>query len=958
MSSRYNSLDSPESTELENALTRAVEFAANFKKQGKFKKETRTEREHREKLAALESELLESKKQVIRDVVRVRKLEHALQQSTLSGDAIRRHVQVLPTLSNHKKRHRIKTKWVTESDLLLLDTCAHLLPGTAAMLQRSVHMYNDAHLTQELNAFPDSQLSSMTMLLFSKVAWISSGRRVSLTEGSGLFEEATAVTTLLLRRRPSDPFDRVRWAVLKRMLRAMLRLRHLALSLLSHEMAPPPRPSRRTHTGHEPQSSSPSPSPSRKITQRQSFSRTTRADPLAAPLAGTLPHLSKQLQSSQRRQEGLERKIQSTLSAVSRSVPLGAMKSANQFARKSGANKVMGILLSKVLGYSRIVLDRLHRNVTLCRAEEKAATFLRLYGSYRMCEQFDMALQEKIHRHFLDWSERIQNLKEMEEWAAALEIQRVGRGCIGRFNVRNRHRITAAKNIQRIVRGGLDRKQCRKLAYERRLKWAVQVVEAAWKGCKWQRTLKYLLILRKQTRAGEFIQRVFRGHRARNVARARRLKRRQHIGAIKLQCLWRRYEAICMVVDYYSRWKQVEGAITIQARVRGVQGRARARRVRRWYISACTIQRAVRCRIARDKVRHRRRELSALLIQRRWRGYMARKRVFKLLDAKRKARAEADYALNCIIKIIRGCYIRRKWRPVIEEYTAKRVEAMQRIKTRYKAVKVGNEARKHLAHLSKAVNIITRTIRRFIALCSDRARRERLEYDSATSIQAAWRGVLGREVFAKYAHENRQRLDMRMPIYYRLQKMYLRDQNAFHAKHVIKIQCLVRRVAAKQLVQAMRIQKTARFLQHIARKYIERQRARDIVHNMRHALYYQDRMATRIQKVHRGNLGRYQASKHKKADILKWFLGECKQVGMLKRCCINFRCAVVKVSMLRGPYKPIHFAYLYVLFTSTLLHTGYASNTWREWLGLPRRCKHLPGLTSAVCTYARYTNAS
>lgn len=876
----------PEKTsELEVALTRAIDFTASFKKNKLHQQESKTAKQQREKLESLQNELIKSKQLVIKHVVNCRKIEQALKHSTNTGDAIKKHVQVLPTISKRKNKRMQRTQWMNETDLHFLDVAGGLVQGTSSVLQRSLNMYNDVQLTQELNAFPESQLNAMTLLLFSKVGWISSGKRVSLTEASRMFDEASSVTTLLLQRRPHEQFDHIRWKVLKRMLRTLLRLRHLADSYLAFENELRVRSSHSKNRG-KPESST---SPGHLASRTQIFDASSRGDSLDTPLAKTLPHLTKQLTNSKKRQDDLAKLIKSDMSKVSRSVPIGSMKAAHQFARNTGATKMMGVFHQKVLGFYRIVFRRFRNNVTMYRAEDESAKFQRLFGTWRLCRIFDIALLSKIHRHFHDWVDKVQNMKDNEDWAAVVEIQRVGRGCIGRFNVRNRHRIAGCKQIQRVVRGCLARKRCRQLAYQRKLRWAVQVVETAWRSCKWIRTLKNLFILRKQILASELIQRVYRGHVGRTEFRRRKLRRDQNKGALKMQCLWRRYEAICMVADYYSRWKQVEGSITIQARVRGVQGRARAKRFRLWVEKTCVIQRAIRCRLARDRVYHRRRFVAARNIQRCWRGFVTRKRVMKLLLAKRKAREEANYALDMIKKTIHGHYIRRKWSPIIKVYTAKRVAAMQKIKTRYKAVKIGNQTRKHLAHLSRAAAVITRAIRRFIVLCSDRARKQRFLNDSATTIQAAFRGLQGRRYFAVYVEKRKREMDMKMPLYYRLQKMYLRDQNAFHAKQAIKIQCMVRIFIARRVVHAMRLQKSAKLLQYVARKFIDRQRAKDIVREKKNALYYRDRMATRIQKVHRGNLGRYESSKHRYADMLKWFLSECKQVGLLKRCCVNFR---------------------------------------------------------------------
>lgn len=414
--------------DLDLALTRAIDFAANYKK-GKSKKETKTEKHQREQLESLEKQLAKSKKQVIKHVIQSRKIEHALKQTSLATNAVTKHVQILPDISRKAKKKRIiKTQWLSESELHVLDVAGKLVAGTSSVLQRSLNMYNDTYLTKELNAFPESQLHEMNMLLFSKVGWISSGKRMSLTEGQRLFDDASAATTILLRHRPDQQYDNVRWWVLKRMLRSLLRLRHLAESFLSYETELRVRASAGQSSKRraaKPESSTAS--PGKMLSRTQVIDNRFRGDSLDTPLAKTLPNLSKQLQASKKRQEELDRKIQSNISKVSRSVPIGAMKSAHSFARNSGAGKMINVFHAKILSFYRIVFDRLKNNVTMYRAEEQSAIFQRLFGTWKLCRIFDVALQSKIHRHFRDWVEKVENMKANEEWAAAVEIQRLGR---------------------------------------------------------------------------------------------------------------------------------------------------------------------------------------------------------------------------------------------------------------------------------------------------------------------------------------------------------------------------------------------------------------------------------------------------------------------------------------------------------------------------------------------------
>mmetsp|Transcript_20794 Transcript_20794/g.29896 ORF Transcript_20794/g.29896 Transcript_20794/m.29896 type:complete len:1152 (-) Transcript_20794:76-3531(-) len=887
-----SSIERKRNDRLDDALSSAIEFASHNRKMlSSRNKQSKTEKEQQAKLKAIEKKLSHSKKLVVKHVMECRRMETVLAQTALTAEAIKTHVQTMQNRSDRPRRKLAKLQWLTETELSLLDRAGKMTPGTCSFLQRSLLVYSDDFLMKELEAFPLEQLGAMNVTLFSKVAWVSSGKRVSITEAERMFDLASSFTTLLLKRRPDMPFDLLRWQVLKRILRTALRLRYFALSLNSHQEELALSKARRTARAiracssvNKPESTINSARSSVDSQFKSSVGKFNVTEGNSLPML-----LQSQLDNSMTRQEHISKKIKTSISLVSRTVPLGSIRAAHQYARRVGANKMCELIDRKIRGYYKIALGRLRQNTGIYRLGRIGASYMTLFGTFRMCRTFDHAVYSKVQRHFADWVEKLENLRELEEHAAVIEIQRVGRGAINRFNVRHRYEIAACRQIQRVVRGGLARILCRELAYQRKLKWAVWQVEAAWRKHRWQRTLKNLVILRIQSEATLVMQRVYRGHRGRKMARARRLMQRRHYGALKMQCLWRRYEATVLVDEYYSRWQQVDSSIKIQAIVRGRLGRLRATRMKKWVSSACTIQRGARCYIARNRVRHQRRFVHSVVIQRYWRGHRARLRTARKLLAKRKARELKHYAFECIVKVVRGYWVRRKWKPRIKVFMETRTEAATSIKTRYIAVKVGNVERRRIANLRSKAKVVVRTIQRFQQMRSEKARRARLEKASATKIQSLFRGGKGRLYAQEYAKQREKEMALKIPIYWRLRQMYYKDQNCFNGKSAIVIQCMFRRVLARRIAKDKRYLRAVRRVQYVARKYIERQRARDIVKEKKSAVYYRHRMAIRIQKVHRGTLGRKVATSHKAADMLKWFLKECKQCGLPKRCFLNFR---------------------------------------------------------------------
>jgi hypothetical protein len=873
------------------ALIRAIEYAAKYRK-GNEHKVYQTDLEHQQKLSILQNQIQTSKQLVIKHVLQSRRLEHQYQQTQFTNTAIKIHLKEgKQTLKAKKKRPKYS---LSDQELYAIDSLVGLISGSSSQLQRSLRLFSDHSLTKELESFPLDQLSVMNEHLFSKISWISSGKRISLSESIQIFDLGSTYATILLRSNPREPFDQIRWRVLKQMLRTRLRVIYLAEALSKYYDERSSLVTTRATTSYSTSRSLELHSSSPETKSKFSSSSSSSSQKLInsknnLSFSSTLPSLHKQLTSSKNKQIHYTKRIQSNISLISQTVPLGSLSTATNYAKRVGVQKLISVLSHKARGYLRLVFEKFQREVKAFALEKQVREVQRLFGTHEFCSVLQRASVEKMERYLLTWKTKLENLKELESYAAALEIQRVGRGAIARFFVRNRHRIIASKHLQRGVRGWLGRKHVLVLKYQRRLKWAVLVVEAAWRKQRWVRTMRNLFALRKQTLATILLQRSYRGYRGRMEGKRRHLLKRQNYGALKMQCLWRRYEAIVMVDEYYRRWKEVEGAITIQSGIRGMLDRKRVKRMKKWKESACTIQRGIRCRHARDHLYHLKRFYAIQKIQKNWRGYQTRKYILKILLAKRQIRQRQELALTMILKTVRGYWIRKKWGPKLFEYKRKRLDAMIKIKTRYSAIKKGNIDRRMIQQWKQAARVIIRSFRRFHELCSDRAKRRKLEYYSAMKIQSLFRGIQGRE----YARE-RQRLlnqqgEMKMPIYYRLKKRYYCDQNAFNGWAAIRIQTHIRRYLAVRFVMEVRWNHAAKIIQMMMRKYFERKEAKEIVKQRKNALYYRDRMATRIQRIHRGILGRRVARIHRSSDILKWFLRETKMCGLPKRCFINFR---------------------------------------------------------------------
>lgn len=667
----------------------------------------------------------------------------------------------------------------------------------------------------------------------------------------------------------------IRWKILKNMLRKKLRLQFLAVQLSKFEDSQRVRPltSKIADSGGRK-----SKSKSQKLLSKSLDFNSKYSLP-------ELNSLSNQLEKSQERQLSLSSKINSNISHVSRSVPLGSLQAASNYSKKVGGKKMYNVLHIKVKGFWRIAFNKMKNHMKMYKYELICQHFLKSYAAHRYFYAVCNAVQNKVRRRLSDWKIKLNNLRTLEEYAALLEIQRMVRGKISRIYVKNIHKHRAATQIQKYMRSYIAKCLVKQLKDHKRLKEAVVFIENCWKKNTWWRSLKNLFKLRKQTLASCLIQRVYHGHQGRNIARAKRLVIAKNHGAIKMQCLWRRYQATILVDIYYSRWKQVEGAIMIQKVLRGIQGRQKVTIFRRRKLAAERMQRAFRCHQARDERLRRHVAKHSTRIQRIIRGKLARDRVTQMRKRRAQEMAEHARAFGIVEKMILGHARRKTYIPKIEAYKKKRQLAAFTIKERLKAVKEGNIQRAILAMQRRSVQIFVRAIQRYMY-------RKFLRIECAIMIQSVMRRHLAKRIFREKQEDFLIQMS-KQNLYYRLKKMFQNDQEAFFGVQAKIIQTYWREYYAEKMKTQMRVfierTRAAEEIQRVGMNRVRRREAAAIVKEKRKVKYRKEYAAIRIQKIGRGKSARNEYFKHQQANIMRWFLTEAKAISLTKNLFLNFQ---------------------------------------------------------------------
>jgi hypothetical protein len=366
--------------------------------------------------------------------------------------------------------------------------------------------------------------------------------------------------------------------------------------------------------------------------------------------------------------------------------------------------ELLGSLQSMEVHTSRVKNDILSIRQLVGSAQEKNKKFILTVSIERIFASLGRAINRQMKRGFNAWSLAVQIDRAHDKVGSFVRFMGIRHVCLGlndlvhhilrsNFNIwaknanaekirlRREKEIRAATLVQRIFRGFLARQRAaseREVHKYQQLYNSTVLIQAIIRSkvVRW----RYLATIRaiKESRAAIMLQRLYRGHLARVVARQLRHIRDKYRSIIRLQSLFRQRIAMRKAALLALEKRKVQAASKIQATVRGYLSRARnlgKLKYNAQYRAAVKIQAHMRGKIYRkyfqrrkkDLQEHRRRRIDACIkIQSTYRGYRGylKSRILKLeLD---KQQAVRTAAATKICNAVR-CYLSKAKRRRLEK---------------------------------------------------------------------------------------------------------------------------------------------------------------------------------------------------------------------------------------------------------------------------------------------------
>lgn len=461
---------------------------------------------------------------------------------------------------------------------------------------------------------------------------------------------------------------------------------------------------------------------------------------------------------------------------------------------------------------------------------------------------------------------------------AAVEMQRILRGGLGRSRVRKLRREVAAITIARILRGHLGRKKTRLHRFNAKGKWAVRVVEDLWAVHKWRRAMKKRKEFEKQIKAVCEIQRVYRGYRGRTSFRALLYTRTMSVYSVVIQCAFRSYLAKVRMDALAAVRRKGLLVTSFQALVRGHLGRLNVKKFHIHLARARTIQKAYRKHVSWERFKHVKRWSAAINIQRIGRGWRSRRRVRRLKNAR-------NQASGIIWRNVYGFHVYKQWGPILRAYVTRRRVAATALQRKFMALYYGRKVRKRLAEMQYAALVLGKAMRCCLRRKIEVAAWVEVRTTASVKIQSSVRVLLSKKRVERILKAR----GWIVPLYYRLREMYYNKLNRLYFKEIVRMQCLFRVVRAR-LVMKMKVRnRAASDIQYFWWDYLMMKGAKEELRQLRVQHLRRIAAAKEIQRVGRGYMGRYEARKHYLAETVKWFLIEISACGRVGQIMQKFR---------------------------------------------------------------------
>eukprot|EP00903_Cladosiphon_okamuranus_P017045 g15710.t1 len=337
-------------------------------------------------------------------------------------------------------------------------------------------------------------------------------------------------------------------------------------------------------------------------------------------------------------------------------------------------------------------------------------------------------LRRRTRKWVRRWAGAMRAERVLEVQAAAVELQRVVRGFLGRRRAEKKQHDCAALAVQRVARGHAGRLRGARRARMMKEWRAVRTIEQKYREFVWQRDAVKLLALKKKDRAATKVQAAWRAmvYGRRPVRRLREL-RKEEVSALMLQRLWRGVVARGRADVLMEEKRRRGAAVRIQAVARGHGTRNVYGPILLRERSASTMCRFWRCARARQVTQGKRRSKAlAARVNPLVRGFLARRATKKMFEElHRRNRA---ILLVCVAaqKMFRGKQGRLKARRELLRQCA--AVELQRI-------------------------VRGRAVRRVAEIDEARSKHQASSWMAAVAVQRLWRGLKGRKLGQREAEK-------------------------------------------------------------------------------------------------------------------------------------------------------------------------------------------------------------
>jgi len=577
-------------------------------------------------------------------------------------------------------------------------------------------------------------------------------------------------------------------------------------------------------------------------------------------------NLNETLEKSRLKASNLQHKILSSISSMygTELVPVDMIrhhKKALLTFQKLAVEKLFVSLEKIYEKFKHRMFERWKKTIEIRNIDIICQSFLIQSAAYQLQQVLELSVVKQLVRAFKCMKDATFEMRQLKQLYALMDIQRCWRGSRGRKIYKSKLRLKASIIIQSAMRMKLGKKRVQRIKKEKLLQRNELITIQRLKSNKIYRSFKkysQIYLIKINTL---ILQRIYRGHRGRSRFEGFRLIHRRNIGALAFQTLVRTYLAKRRVRQLLLKRRQLKCALLIQTTFRQYLACLKVSYLKKLHNYAKVIQYLFLRYMAYKEKLKRKRIKSAIIIQSVIRGKFGRKRYNYFYELK-ITRGEALWnAIKVISPIILGYIIRKRWIKKIKVNSIIRNKNAIIIQTILCAIVLGQKARKKVKQIRKDKKILKH--RNYAAI----------------EIQRIQRGIIGRMKFKNCMNLwliQQERIQNRLPYYYRYKYEYYRTQNLFHRKYIVKIQCAIRIKLARLHVKQRRYFLAARKIQRMIRNHVGIKKAKIIIERRKSELHTQGFSIVGIQKIIRGFLIRRRLHKLRNVGVLKWFLFELR----------------------------------------------------------------------------------